>query len=611
MNQKDVLLKALSRQTERLRRRIQDLERLNNRFSWYRLIIFFGGMGFAFGIYWFNVQLSWGMVALTLVIFNIVAWLHRRIERSLKRHQRWDGMKKSQKARILVDWAGIPSIPAAEQNTNHPFEIDLNITGERSLQHLLDISITHTGSERLRSWLLETNPNIDIILPRQKLVRELKNLSGFREKLILNFRLVSEERLNTETLLKWLGEKQSNRALRWILPVAGVLALANVILIWGSIALQWPSYWLISLILYGLIYYSNWRFWGNLLEDAILLDKEFAKSISIFKFLENYRYCPASRLAKLCQPFRDPRSAPSRQLRHLKKIFIAIGLRSNIVLGTFLNVVMPWDFYWAGVLNRFRNNIAKYFPAWLDVIFELEALISLANFAALNPGYSFPVLREAGTSASDNQLATQKLGHPLIPDSQKVSNDFELRRVGEIALITGSNMAGKSTFLRTLGINIVLAYTGAPVNATRFSVSMFRLFSCIQINDSLQNGVSQFYAEVKRLRALLDLLNQPHSRPVFFLIDEIYKGTNNRERLIGSRALLEELIQRHGLGAISTHDLELTTFANQFNRVKNYHFREDVVAGRMVFDYQLRRGPCPTTNALQIMQMEGLPVKTQ
>jgi hypothetical protein len=611
MNPKSILLKALSRQIVRLQKRIQNLQRLNNQFSWYRLGIFFGGLGFAFLVYWFNVPLSWWVIGGTLIVFNFVAWLHRRTERSLKKHQIWHEMKITQQARILLDWPRIPAVPEFPHSLSHPFEVDLNITGARSLQHLLDISVTRSGSARLRHWLLETNPCLETILERQELIQELKQLSGFREKLVLNFKLVSEERLDSEILLKWLREQQSGKSLKWILPAAGLLAGANAVLIWLSVARQWPAYWLISLILYGLIYFSNWRLWGNLLDDAILLDREFEKSMSIFKFLENYRYCPSSKLARLCHPFRNPESAPSKQLRHLKKIFVAIGLRSNIVLGTFLNIFMPWDFYWAGVLNRYRNKIARIFPEWLETIFELEALSSLAHFAYLNPEYTLPELRETVGDPARNLLETRDCGHPLITAPHKISNTFSLNRVGDIALITGSNMAGKSTFLRTLGINLVLAFAGAPVNAGYFSASMFRVFSCIQINDSLQNGVSQFYAEVKRLKALLDWLEADHVRPVFFLIDEIYKGTNNRERLIGSRALLKSLIHQNGLGAISTHDLELTVFANQFNQVMNYHFREEVAGGKMVFDYRLRTGPCPTTNALKIMQMEGLPIEPE
>jgi DNA mismatch repair ATPase MutS len=183
-----------------------------------------------------------------------------------------------------------------------------------------------------------------------------------------------------------------------------------------------------------------------------------------------------------------------------------------------------------------------------------------------------------------------------------------LDEAGTVVIITGSNMAGKSTFLRTLGVNLCLAYAGAPVSATMLRTTLFRLFSCIRVGDSVTDGYSYFYAEVRRLRALLTALEQP-GYPLFFLIDEIFKGTNNRERLIGSRSFVRALVGHNCLGAISTHDLELVKLADTLSQVQNYHFREEVIDGRMLFDYRLRPGPCPTTNALKIMQMEGLPVE--
>ncbi|MFL5704773.1 MAG: MutS-related protein, partial [Ktedonobacteraceae bacterium] len=164
-------------------------------------------------------------------------------------------------------------------------------------------------------------------------------------------------------------------------------------------------------------------------------------------------------------------------------------------------------------------------------------------------------------------------------------------------------------FLRTLGVNLCLAYAGGPVNASTFQTSLFRIYTCIKVSDSVTDGYSYFYAEVRRLKALLSELERPSDFPLFFLIDEIFKGTNNRERLIGSSAYIHALVGKNCMGAISTHDLELVKLADTQPEIKNYHFREEVIDGQMVFDYILRPGPCPTTNALKIMQLEGLPIE--
>jgi DNA mismatch repair ATPase MutS len=272
-----------------------------------------------------------------------------------------------------------------------------------------------------------------------------------------------------------------------------------------------------------------------------------------------------------------------------------------------LNALLPWNLHVARRLNRYKGEIDRSLPQWLEVWFELEALGSLAGFAYLNPENAFPEI----IAATEAQVIFEAnaLGHPLIPYPERVCNDFSLAGPGSIDLITGSNMSGKSTFLRTVGVNLRLAYAGGPVNATACRLSLLRLFSCLNVSDSVTDGISYFYAEVKRLRALLDELDQDASCPLLYLIDEIFRGTNNRERYLGSQAYIRALAGKSGMGLIATHDLELVKLADELPQLKNYHFRETVANGRMLFDYRLRPGPCPTTNALKIMELEGLPVR--
>jgi DNA mismatch repair ATPase MutS len=238
-------------------------------------------------------------------------------------------------------------------------------------------------------------------------------------------------------------------------------------------------------------------------------------------------------------------------------------------------------------------------PIWLDTLHEIEALSSLANFAYLNPDYSYPEATATSAGSADPRIngiaqtgfKAEGLGHPLIPAGKRIHNNFSFDEHSRIALITGSNMAGKSSFLRTLGL--------------------FRVFACIRINDSLTDGFSLFYAEVKRLKMLLSAVESDSSFPVLFLIDEIFRGTNNIERFIGSREFVRALAKLPTIGAVATHDLELAKLAEENEAISNYHFREEVKNGQMIFDYTLRSGPCPTTNALKIMSMAGLPVNGQ
>jgi len=280
-------------------------------------------------------------------------------------------------------------------------------------------------------------------------------------------------------------------------------------------------------------------------------------------------------------------------------------VRSNPILSLLLNLVLPWDIFFAFLADRFRHQIAQLLPAWLQTLQKLEGLISLANFAYLNPNYTFPEI----TPHTKPVLHAQALGHPMIPPDQKVCNDFTIQETGGMVIITGSNMAGKSTFVKTVGANLCLAYAGGPVNAQTLHTIPFRLFSCIRISDSIPDGYSYFYAEVKRLKELLGELKAESGWPLLYLIDEIFRGTNNRERLIGSRAYLHALVGQNGTGLLATHDLELANLAEQYPQVRNIHFRDHISDGKLVFDYTIRPGPCPTTNALKIMEMEGLPVE--
>ncbi|MFN2168667.1 MAG: MutS-related protein, partial [Anaerolineae bacterium] len=333
---------------------------------------------------------------------------------------------------------------------------------------------------------------------------------------------------------------------------------------------------------------------------------------AVFAHLERFSYAGKPHLRALCAPFLDPEQRPSHYLAGLNRLVAAMGLRQNPVLGLVLNLLLPWDAFLTYRLGRTWAAVSDRAPGWLDAWFELEALGSLAGFAYLNPGYAFPQIDRGEGSPV---LEATALGHPLLPEAQKVSNDFTIPHLGWVAIITGSNMAGKSVFLKTVGANLALAFAGGPASARALRTWPLRLFASMEVSDSVTDGISYFYAEVKRLKALLAALEGDDSLPLLFFIDEIFRGTNNRERLLGSRAYVRALVGRRGAGLIATHDLELAKLAGEVREggqyrsaVENYHFRDRVVDGRMVFDYVLHPGPCPTTNALKIMALEGLPV---
>ncbi len=548
-------------------------------------------------------------VILTLAAFSVVVYFHRRITRSIARHTILLYIKSTQLARIRLDWEHIPPVSSNGIRTEHPFEIDLDISGRHSLHQLLNTAVTPDGSQRLREWLLSTCPDPATIAARQALVRELAPLTIFRDKLLMKSMLAAHNQGSQwegKRLLLWLDEHRSSPRLLPFLLLSTAFSLTTLVLFLLNLTLHIPQFWIIALLLTILYLFVTKDRRGDLFDDAHYLADALSQLSIIFDYLETYRYGKNEHLKALCRPFSGQR--PSLILKSIARIASAATLQKNMLLWIIVNVLAPWDFYIAYRFQHYKALVAAQLPLWLNTWFELEALNSLADFAYLNPEYTLPHIVELPGAGDQPIFQALGLGHPLIPMQHKVVNDFVMSAPGEIDIITGSNMSGKSTFLRTLGLNLCLAYAGAPVNARLFRTPLFRLFSCIRISDSVTEGYSYFYAEVKRLKALLDELDSPSPLPLFFLIDEIFKGTNNRERLIGSESYISALAGRNCLGVVSTHDLELVSLANKLPQVKNYHFREDVVDGHMVFDYVLREGPSPTTNALKIMQMEGLPV---
>lgn len=623
-------IRLLERIITRLQRRNQDLEQISARYWTARRIIFVTGALLAL----FFCRLSgtsFGVaVAVAVVIaFALVAFYHRKVQESITRTLLLIDIKRIQVARIRLDWEGIPLIEghndsSSETNgrssptASHPFRHDLDITGDRSLQRLLDSAVTREGGERLSSWLLNTNPDRSIIEHRQRLVDELKGHSIFRDKLQLLSAVASKDaewqkkrksgwaqQWNSRILVDWIERGANAASLLPTIVLLSILAALYLALLVLALLEVIPHVWPIAFLIYAsVMIFKQPRIataWSELQE----LERALSRFTAVFQYLERRGYRTTPGLERICAPFLDKKRRPSAEMRKLEGLAAALGLRTNALLWLLAHALVPWDFIFTHRLELVRKGLAHLLPRWLDAWYELEALNSLANFAYLNPDYVFPRILDQ----ESQDFTADSLGHPLLKRENKVCNDFQLDQAQKVVILTGSNMAGKSTLLRTVGVNLCLAYAGAPVNASRMQTSLFRIFTCIKVSDSVQDGLSYFYAEVKRLQALLAATEVADPRAVLFLIDEIFRGTNSRERLIGSRSYIRALTERNALGLVATHDLELVKLADEIKGVANFHFREEVHEGKMVFDYKLRPGPCPTTNALHIMRLEGLPVK--
>ncbi|HKO96458.1 MAG TPA: hypothetical protein VJU86_05680 [Pyrinomonadaceae bacterium] len=634
-------LTLIERMIARLERRSVQLETISSKYWRARRVIFAGfslmalvACGYA------GTKIGVGLAGVFLTLFALVALYHRRVQDSITRTALMLEIKRVQLARINIDWDLLPATEPSQDDeenesspeTAHPFESDLDITGERSLLRLLDSSITTEGSQRLRSWLLNTSPDLFVIEKRQLLVRELSMHALLRDKLQLlsaaarkdariSARLKDKKgrsnRWKSGPLISWITSAAREKSLGPIVTVLAILAVLNITLIALAVQGFIPHLWPIVLLAYFGVMIAKQSRIATAWEELQDLETALSRFNPVFQYLETRKFTNTPGLAEICSPFTDDEKKPSVEFRRLERLAAALGLRTNAMLWFAVHVVVPWDFFFTYRLELIKKDLAQLFPRWLGAWYELEALNSLANFAYLNPGYAYPTFLSPSADPSlQHQLPTsigafaaRQLCHPLLKPAVKVCNDFELGQDEKIVVLTGSNMSGKSTFLRTVGANLCLAYAGAPVNAASLETSLFRVFTCIKVSDSVQDGLSYFYAEVKRLKALLAATELDDPRSALFLIDEIFRGTNSRERRIGSRAYIRALSQLNAMGLVSTHDLELAKLADEIPGVVNKHFREEVQEGKMVFEYKLRPGPCPTTNALQIMQLEGLPTE--
>ncbi len=569
----------------------------NNRLVAARLVVFLAAAALALGLSPSNGWLAIGCALVGLVIFSVLVGRHNRVRRVIARSEAWLHIHRSHIARAKLDWRQIPLPPAFTPHDQHPFENDLDINGARSLHHLLDTSATVQGSARLRTWLLATSPVEAIIRQRHGVLDELP--TAFGDRLMLEARLSApkNQRLDMRPLSAWISQPDSNGVSgKFVALLAGLCLLtAGLFILWRIVDI--PPLWAISFLVYFGLSLSRILAVLPVLGEAFGVQDILNGLTGVFGYLEGYPFRDKPQLKVLCAPFQSA-ERPSSQLRSLNLIVTAASLRNNFIVWGILNGLMPWDMFTAYRLGVLRRKLAGLMPAWLDVWAELEALSALRLFAYLNPDYTRPQIEV------DNLTFTATaLGHPLIAHEQRVCNDFEMDTT-RVTMVTGSNMSGKSSFLRTLGINLVLTNAGGVVNAGSLQTSLFRIYSCIKVSDSLAEGYSYFYAEVRRLKALLDALEKEDTYPLFFLIDEIFKGTNNRERLLGSADYIRALVGKHGTGVISTHDLELATLAGLYNA----HFADQVREGQLTFDYTLRPGVSPTTNALRIMRLAGLPV---
>ncbi len=560
-----------------------------------------------------------GVFGLVLAFVALVV-VHARIHARKDKADAASRFHERALARMSGKWRAFPQAGERWAVATHPYAGDLDVFGRSSLFQRLDATSTRYGEEVLARWLSgedapeDTTEFVDLVRQRQAAVRDLAPRLVLREELAALGSLLDDrdEKPDPRPFVMWAGQSSAKAAgarLPGALRIVGVLLpLATIgTLVAGSMGLAHRLLFLLPFALNVAVLGAFRARIQPALEAASSKESALSRYGGMLRLLEDEKL-EAPLLVALQKRLKESGASASQEMAALSRIVGFVDARNNEVFRFFIGPALMWDLWCALALESWRDRAGKVAYGWFRALAELEALASIAGFAFENPDHAFPELM-----IDETTFAGEALGHPLIDADKRVANDVTITGPAHALVVTGSNMSGKSTLLRAIGINAVLANAGGPVCARSLRVGRLRVATSMRVSDSLEEGTSRFYAELKKLKLVLDLSRTLSDRKgqgtLLFLLDEILHGTNTRERLIGARAILMELLARGAMGAVSTHDLGLGDLEKEKpGQVANVHFEEQVEGDVMSFDYRIRHGVVQSSNALRLMKIVGLDV---
>ena len=558
-----------------------------------------------------RLTILWTLVPATA--FTALMAAHARLARRIEKQRRAAQFFKHGLARLDGSWPGTGSTGDRFLDLAHPYAQDLDLFGVGSLFELISTARTRAGERTLADWLLAP-ADLPVVQARQAAVTELRPRLDLRERLAV----LAEDAhagVDADALAAW-GEappQLSGTGLRvalWactLLGIAGAAAgIALLVNLTGAAVLAEGTrlllrdLFLATLAINGWFYYSRRKTMSEVVAAVDRAAHELGLLSEVLVLLEREQF-QAPLLVSLRGSLAAEGAPPSRRLGQLKRLIEYLDSRDNVFVRV-AEIFILWTPHLAVRVEQWRRRSGPAVRRWLAAVGQIEALCSLASHAYEHPEDPFPEF-----TAESPLIEAEAIGHPLIPEAKLVRNSVSLGGSLRLLVVSGSNMSGKSTLLRTLGVNAVLAQAGAPVCAARLRLSPLALGASIRVNDSLQGGISRFYAEILRLRQILD--QTAGARPVMFLIDEFLHGTNSHDRRIGAEALVRSLVDRGAIGLITTHDLALAGIADELGeRARNIHFEDHIDNGRIHFDYRIEPGVVRKSNAIELMRSVGLEI---
>ncbi|MEO3404274.1 DNA mismatch repair protein MutS [Mucilaginibacter sp. CAU 1740] len=574
---------------------------LANTYSFFRLGIFaLMAISIAIGIH--NDDFSIIAVAFVLLVLAF-ARLVAHQSRFEKQKQYYDDLQRVNENEIasIQTHANIYNDGARYADEKHFYTSDLDIYGKASLYQLINRTATTPGNDKLAAWL-NAPANKPTVLQRQEAVKEIATKNDW--KLDLQTRLVFAIKQDTDqlkNLFKYLRIPLDMPGEKWLntyTKIAPYLFTGLLIVAYFYSPAKLAAIF-VGLANMGLVFSK-----ATYIRKADLIAGKIGSTLTnyaeAFKSIEDEQW-QAAYNNSLAQELKTNKT--SAKIKELAELINKLNYHLNLIVGFALNLFFLWDIRQIIAIENWKRQNQESLETAFDVIAELEALMSLSSLAINYPEWYFPAIddREGYT------LSAKAIAHPLINAAKRIENDYELEDTFKVDIITGSNMAGKSTFLRTVGINTVLALSGAPVCAQSMQVSVITIISYMRIKDSLNESTSTFKAELDRLQMLLAAVeNHPK---IFFLIDEMLRGTNSVDKYLGSKAVIEQLISKKAVGMVATHDLQIAQLETKYpDYVRNFYFDIQVVDGEMLFDYKIKHGECKTFNASLLLKQIGIEV---
>ena len=562
-----------------------------------RLAVFAIGVMIAWFV-WETDRVSWPWLFAPAAAFFTLVWMHADRNDALRRCERAELFYRRGIARLEDRWAGEGQTGAAFADSLHPYAGDLDIFGKGSLFELLATTKSVWGAQTLADWLRQPAPSAEIPR-RQDAVRELAPLLELREAIASEHAEVGSD-VDSQALATWATKlPESTKAVTRLAVL--LFGLANL-----TFAVTWLMSWtgrlpfLVTLIVSGALAVALRPWARGVLTEVEEPSRSLGVLSSLLKRFEREAFT-SSLLVELQGNLAADGEPASRQIHRLRRLVDYLDARRNQLFAPIAALLL-WGTQFAFALERFRAAAGPSVPRWLSAVGKLDALVAIATYHFEHPEHPFPEIVE-----DDALFVAEGLGHPLIRSDRLVRNDVRLGTERRLIVVSGSNMSGKSTLLRAIGVNCVLGLAGAPVTAEKLALSPLQVAASIRIQDSLQDGISHFYAEILRLRQVMELAGG--ETPLVFLLDEILHGTNSHDRRIGADAVVRGLVDRGAFGLITTHDLALSQLAEALGeKARNVHFEDQIENGEIRFDYVMRPGVVKKSNALDLMRSIGLEV---